>query len=421
MSKYKYKSLYQKLYSENTLFNAWHKIYENGLKSDSAKTRESVREFKIKELQNIKKISRAIKNERFAFEGVHGVTVGEKNRPIALSPVDGRIVQRAILDIIQEVEGTQKYLNAPGSYGAIKSESENKKGVGPAIEAAVAAIKGGADHYYQSDIKSFFTQIPRKEVIDSIGTYIKEQNFVDILDASTNLEVKNIQRIPEKHRKFFDYNTVGTPQGCCLSPLMGNMLLYEFDVAMNQNGITCLRYLDDFIVLGKGWKAVRNAFDVGVSALKAKGLDVYTLEEKPTKAKSGHIDTGFDFLGVEIKGKNIRPNGDSRKRLLASIEAMMNETFNQSYEKRLESKQRDNTLINVLSHVNNKVLGWGNQYSFCNEDAIWGDMDRRIDDLIRKYLGRYADHKSSFDSKATRRILGVHLISESKKEQISWE
>lgn len=421
MNKYKYKNLYQKLHSENTLFTAWHKIYENGLKSDSAKTRESVREFKVKELQNIKRISRAIKNEKFVFEGVHGVTVGDKKRPIALSPVDGRIVQRAILDILQEQEGTQKYLTAPGSYGAIKSDSENKKGVRPAIEAAVAAIKGGADHFYQSDIKSFFTQIPRKEVIETIGEYIKEQSFLDILDASTNLEIKNIQRIPEKHRKFFDYNTVGTPQGCCLSPLLGNMLLYEFDDIMNRNGITCLRYLDDFIVLGKGWKAVRDAFDDGIKVLKSRGLAVYTLDEKPTKAVSGHIDKGFDFLGVELKGKNIRPNKDSRNRLLDSIEVMMNETFNQPYDKKLESKQRDHTLINVLSHVNNKVLGWGNQYSFCNEGAIWGDMDSRIDDLIRHYLGRYAIHKKSFDSKSTRRILGIHLISESKKEQILWE
>ncbi len=337
---------------------------------------------------------------------MHGVTVGDKKRPIALSPVDGRIVQRALLDILQEQDGTQKYLDAPGSYGALKSEVDNKKGVRPAIEAAVVAIQNGADHFYQSDIKSFFTQIPRKEVIETIGSYIKEEEFLGILDASTNLEVRNIGRIPEKHRKFFDYSTVGTPQGCCLSPLLGNILLYEFD---------------EFIILGKGWKAVRDAFNDGAQVLKSKGLEVYSLDEKPTKAISGHIDKGFDFLGVEIKGKNIRPNKESRNKLLSSIKDMMSDTFNQSYEKKLEGKQNDHTLINVLSRMNNKVMGWGNQYSFCNEDAIWGDMDKRIDDLTREYLGRYAEHKKDFAAKATRRILGVHLISESKKEPIIWE
>lgn len=421
MGSYKHKSLYQKLYSPNTLWPAWHKIYENGLKSDSSKTRESVREFKTKEHQNIGKISRAIRNKNFKFEGVHGVTVGDKKRPIALSPVDGRIVQRALLDILQEQDGTQKYQDAPGSYGALKSEADNKKGVRPAIEAAVTAIQNGADHFYQSDIKSFFTQIPRKEVIETIGYYIKEEEFLGILDASTNLEVQNIGRIPEKHRKFFNYSTVGTPQGCCLSPLLGNILLYEFDVQMNQKGITCLRYLDDFIILGKGWKAVRDAFNDGAQVLKSKGLAVYSLDEKPTKAISGHIDKGFDFLGVEIKGKNIRPNRESRNKLLSSIKDMMSATFNQNYEQKLEGKQNDHTLINVLSRMNNKVMGWGNQYSFCNEDAIWGDMDKRIDDLTREYLGRYAEHKKDFAAKATRRILGVHLISESKKEPIIWE
>lgn len=418
MKPYKYKSLFQELHSEKKLFAAWHKIYENGLRSDSSRTREEVRKFREKELQNIQKISRALKSKRFKFEGVHGVTVGDKKRPIALSPVDGRIVQRALLEIIQEHEGSKKYLNAPGSYGALKSEKDNEKGVRPAIEEVVKAIKNGADHFYQSDIKSFFTQIPRKEVIATIGLYIKDQDFLETLDASTNLEILNINRIPFKHRKFFDYSTVGTPQGCCLSPLLGNILLYEFDRQMNREGITCLRYLDDFIVLGKGWKSVRDAFDEGANILRNMGLD---LHEAAPKAVWGRIDKkGIDFLGVEIKGKNIRPNKASRNRLLESIKQMMNETFKQEYGKALEGKQHDNTLLSVLSRVNNKVMGWGNQYSFCNEDAIWGDIDKRIDDLIREYLGRYTDHKHGYEAKATRRILGVHLVSESKKAPIVW-
>jgi RNA-directed DNA polymerase len=301
MPKKKNRNPYEQLCSPNFLHHAWQKIYENGLKSDSSKTRDSVRLFKEHERENIDRIYRAIKNKRTKsiFDGAHGVTVGDKKRPIALAPVMGRVVQRAILDVLQDLPPTAKYLNAPGSYGALRSEKDNKKGVKPAIEAAIKAIENGADHFYQSDIKSFFTKIPRGEVISTIAAYAGDDDFVSILDAATNLEIKNINRIPLQHRRFFDYSTVGTPQGCCLSPLLGNILLYNFDVAMNQNGITCLRYLDDFIVLGKGWKAVRESFDKGAVILADLGLSVYTLDEKNTKAVSGAITKGFDFLGLK--------------------------------------------------------------------------------------------------------------------------
>jgi len=420
MPKKKNLSPYQSLCSTIALHDAWQKIYENGLKSDSTKTRESVRLFKERERQNIDKIYRAIKNKKFVFEDVHGVTVGDKKRPIALASVAGRIVQRAILDVIQDLPPTAQYLNAPGSYGALKSEGDNKKGVRPAIEAAVEAIKNGADHFYQSDIKSFFTQIPRKEVIATVAAYAKDDDFVTILDAATNLEVKNIGRIPKEHRRFFDYRTIGTPQGCCLSPLLGNILLYNFDVAMNRNGITCLRYLDDFIVLGKGWKAVREAFDNGIKILSEHGLQAYQLGEKDTKAVSGAITKGFDFLGVEVLGKNIRPNKDSRQRLLTSIDGMIKETFKQKFNEPQSKEQRDHSLIATLYDIDNKVKGWGNQYSFCNEDAIWGDMDSKVDKLLGEYIGRYSDAREKLDKKAKRRLLGLHLISESKKDKINW-
>jgi len=413
-------SPYASLCSTIALHDAWQKIYENGLKSDSNKTRESVRLFKERERQNIDKIYRAIKAGKFIFEDVHGVTVGDKKRPIALASVAGRIVQRAILDVLQNLLPTAKYLNAPGSFGALKSEGDNKKGVRPAIEAAVKAIQNGADHFYQSDIKSFFTQIPRKEVISTIASYAADNDFVSILDAATNLEVKNIGRIPVAHRRFFDYRTVGTPQGCCLSPLLGNILLYDFDVAMNRNGITCLRYLDDFIVLGKGWKAVREAFDSGAKILSDLGLQVYKLGEKDTKAVSGAVTKGFDFLGVEVLGKNIRPNQDSRIRLLKSIEAMKDDTFKQKFDEAQNKEQREHSLVATLHDIDNKVKGWGNQYSFCNEDSIWGYMDAEIDKILRAYIGRYSEVRDKLDKKAQRRLLGIHLVSESKKDQISW-
>src|SRR6202000_1570716 len=98
--------------------------------------------------------------------------------------------------------------------------------------------------------------------------------------------------------------------------LLGNILLFEFDQAMNQNGITCFRYLDDFLIVGTGWKAVSAAFAKAGTLLHALGLNTYKLNDGSGKAASGTTNTLFEFLGVEFKNLNIRPSKKSRQKLL---------------------------------------------------------------------------------------------------------
>jgi hypothetical protein len=135
----------------------------------------------------------------------------------------------------------------------------------------------------------------------------------------------------------------------------------------------------------------------------------------------------FQFLGVEFKGKNIRPSKQSREKLRKSIEEMLKTYIKQDYSSSAygskEAKdQREHALVATIHRINNKLLGWGNQYYFCNEDAVWGSVDAEIDDLIKTYYRecRSILNKNS-DAKFRRRMLGVHLISESKRDPIVWK
>jgi hypothetical protein len=417
-------SLFELVYQIEGLKKAWDQIFENGIKSSSPGTKSSVQTFKLDEHKALYRIRKELRKSEFAFDGIKGIGVRKskgKNspRPIVLSPPSVRIVQRRILDVLQSKPPIKTFLDVPSSFGAIK-----KKGVPDAIKATVAAIKNGASHYLKSDIASFFTKIPRPRVLDVIaGVFPGEDKFIELVDKATNLEVQNLADLEKKYgeafKTLFIFDDVGTPQGCCLSPLFGNILLYDFDREINGGDIVCLRYLDDFIIFGPNLRAVNAAFFRAQTILTPLGLTAYDPAKDTAKASRGSVDN-FEFLGVEFQGKNIRPASKARKKLLDGIDDIIRESINVDFSQISNGSEEDRSLVKTLYLIHNKVKGWGNQYYFCNDKALWGSLDVEIDRRIKTYLGQHFAKTRTFDRFQKRRQLGVHLLIDSKAEPITW-
>lgn len=417
------KTLFEQVHAIEALEKAWAQIHENGIKSSSRETKASVQQFKLDEHNNLYKIRRELRRGNFTFDGIKGIGAKKAKkksapRPIVLSPPAIRIVQRSILDVLQTKTQIKKFLDVSSSFGAIKS-----KGVPDAIYAAVAALKGGATHYVKSDIVSFFTRISRPKVLEVISQQFPgEDKFIELLERATNLEVENLAELEKKYgagfKQLFIFDEVGTPQGCCLSPLFGNILLYDFDVAMNSGDLVCLRYLDDFIIFGPNLKAVKAGFRRALKILKPLGLEAYDPEKQQDKAVYGAVSNPFEFLGVEFHGKNIRPAQKSRKKLLNGIDEAIKESAKTDFAQIKDGSKEDQSLTKTLYQIHNKVKGWGNQYYFCNDKAVWGSMDAEIDQRVRGYLDHHFSLMRKLDQQHKRRQLGVHLLVDSKSEPI---
>ena len=70
-----------------------------------------------------------------------------------------------------------------------------------------------------------------------------------------HVELSNLAALRE-HADRFPTEDIGVAQGSALSPLLGNIILADFDQRMNDGECRCLRYIDDFIVLGPSSAAV---------------------------------------------------------------------------------------------------------------------------------------------------------------------
>src|SRR5207247_4654967 len=142
------------------------------------------------------------------------------------------------------------------------------------------------------------------------------------LERATATELDNLATLGEKC-DLFPLHEVGVAQGCCLSPLIGNILLEEFDKEMNGRGIVCVRYIDDFLILGPRENKVVAAFKSAQRLLSKYGLNAYDPITNKEKAEIGEVKRGFQFLGCEIIPGLITPSAKARQRFMGSLTSIV--------------------------------------------------------------------------------------------------
>jgi len=413
-------SLYNQVRNREALRKAWLKVRSNGKSSKSKDTQLQIREFDRRSDNHLQNIARKLQENRFHFSSAIGVAipkgVGKGYRPLVISPVEDRIVQRSILDTLQNYDPIKPYFDVDTSFGGISDRS-----VEDAIAKVYSFIESGNGRYFlRTDIKSFFTKIPKDVVQKIVEGVTDDSKFLSLFESAITTELSNLEQLGKK-RELFPIHEIGVAQGSCLSPLMGNIVLAEFDSKMNSNDVLCVRYIDDFIILAPSKQVLGVYLKRANKILTNLGMETYKPHDGSGKCEIGATNLSFSFLGCQIsQGKIIRPNRASWKRLLASLKLEFDES------KRLMSNPekmvaRNYTLVETIARCSNIVKGWGSQYSFCNDPVLMRQIDEKIDQQISEYLGFYRDKRQRLiknDLRDGRRLLGLSLISDCKNEPI---
>ena len=403
---------------QRRLWTAWRHVYQNGITSKSRDTRTEVKSFQGEAERQMRNIASRLQKKTFSFPPAQGIPQKRRDktpRPIVHAPVEARVVQRSILDVLQGLPAVEPLFAVDTSFGGIKD-----RGVRQALQVAYDELSSGAQFYVRSDIESFFTKIPKSQVLEQIAAVVSDQDFIQLLREGLDLELSNLDDLGA-NAVLFPVHEIGVAQGCCLSPLIGNVLLAEFDQHMNGCGILCLRYIDDFLILGLTESKVRRAFQSAQTLLAKHGLRAYDPNEDSGKADAGMVCNGFEFLGCDVRPGMITPNKKSRERLLKSVSTVLKTSAAaMNGPKKLVAERR--TVIDTLSEVSNILQGWGNQYSYCNNGQVLRMLDEKIDLKIKSYLSTYKKVRRrlnlSGNHEDTQRLLGIHLLSDSKSDPI---
>lgn len=394
-------SLYEQLRKRQTLKKAWIKVRANGSSVHASRsTRRLIGKFSETEDRGIERLQEKLRTKCFQFSPARGVPIPKPGkttkRPLVVFDVEARIIQRAILDLVQQLPSIQKTLKSGHNFGGIEGE---QFGVPAAIAEAVKA-SCSYGYFIRSDIRSFFDSVVRDGAVSALTAHLTDQEFISLINSATDVELENRKALGEDI-KYFPSSDHGLAQGSCLSPLLCNLVLESFDEKMNSHGTRCIRYVDDFILFAPDRRRAQAALKIGLSELKKLGLSAYTPQENPDKAEEGSTSKAIRFLGCQLDKGIIRPTLENRKRLLKKIDNLLDE--------------KNKSITESLTDASRTIMGWGNTFGFCNDETAMQNLDREMHLRVRVWLYRRLGVAKRLDAREWLHELGIQPLVDRKR------
>lgn len=408
--------LFEEATKQRTLFRAWQRIKANGRRSIADETREAIESFDRDALTRTRQIQKELRSGEFDFDPQHGVTKRKSSggkRGLVMASVRNRIVERAMLDTLQSHSDFVRSVNTlETSVGGVPNRS-----VPHGLQIIERAFECGKIHFVRSDISGFFDGVPRDQVLETLSKDVPDQEFLNLLDKATTVTLGNADRLGED-RKIFPTDYEGVAQGSPLSPLFGNILLFDFDRQLNGRGVVCIRFVDDFVIMSSSQAKCNAAFKSAKRFLDRAGLkchDPFSDETSRDKAEFGDANAGgFSFLGYDCAPGQFQPSHKARNNLLAKVKVHLKagEDAIKHVRKNKNSFAARSRYVQTLAVVDSVVRGWGEAFAYGNAPQTLRDLDKKIDELLEGFRSWYRKQTRSMTEEDKRRTGGVGLLQD---------
>ena len=277
--KLKWHSIYGQILFERRLQEAWKQVKKN--KGAGGIDGETIESYERKQEENLNNLLTKLRAKEYSPSPVRRHYIPKKNgkwRPLGIPNIEDRIVQQAVVNILQpKCEETVFHRWSCGyrtGYGAKR-----------VAQIILWNIETGHDFIYDCDIRGFFDNIPHKKLMKVLTKYIADGTVLDMI-------WKWLKAGYMEEGKFHEVDA-GTPQGGVISPLLANLYLNELDWKLEEHGIRFVRYADDFLLFAKTQEDIEKAAAITQETLNALGLEVAMEKTKIVNFN----DDDFDFLG----------------------------------------------------------------------------------------------------------------------------
>ena len=364
-------SLIDKVHRGQTLEKAWDKVRSNA--GSGGVDGMSVAGFEKGCQTGLLALKEQLKQGRYQPLPVKRVWIpklgSKEKRPLGIPAVRDRIVQRALLLVMEPIFERDF---AAHSYGFRPG-----RGCKDALRRVDGMLKAGRRWTVDADLKSYYDTMPQAQLMEKVKEKIADGKVLGLIESHLKQGVLETG-------KGWEPTETGTPQGAIISPLLANIYLDGLDKLMENRGYAMTRYADDFVVQCQSREEAQAALADIRQWVEASGLKLH-----PQKTRIVDAETeGFEFLGYRFIGGKRYPRDQSIGKLKDAIRRKTRRCGGQS-------------LPAIVASINPVLRGWFEYFKHSHKTVfrpLDGWVRMRLRSILRqrarkKGRGRGSDHQ----------------------------
>ena len=348
----RFHALYDKVYRDDVLCEAWKRVKTN--KGSSGVDGITIEDIEKKGINRcLTEIQSELKSGIYKPLPVRRVMIPKPDgsqRPLGIPCVKDRIVQMATKIAIEPVfEADFKEC----SYGFRPKRSAKQ-----ALEVVRKACNNKGYYVVDADIEKFFDNVNQDKLMTLMEQRISDRRILKLIRQWLKSGVL--------YGNVLEISKLGTSQGSVISPLLANIYLNTLDRLWEKYGFThgiLVRYADDTVIICKNKKSANHALSLLQYIMGKLDLKLHPVKTKIVRMWDG--EEGFDFLGMHHRrmttetkqGKSFQetyqyPSRKAMKKIKAVIKSNVNS------RNLLIAQEED-----LIKNLNPKITGWKNYYT----------------------------------------------------------
>jgi RNA-directed DNA polymerase len=379
-SNFRFYALYDKVYRRDVLYHAYRCCRANqGSPGVDGQSFEDVEAYGLDRWLDA--LTQSLKEKTYRPDPVRRVWIPKpdgKERPLGIPTIRDRVVQMAVVLVIQPIFETdlpeEQFGYRPG------------KSALNAVQAVQQRLDAGYTEVVDADLSGYFDSIPHAELMKSVARRISDRQLLHLVKMWLETPVEETDEQGRKRRTTRNKDEGrGTPQGGVISPLLANLYMRRFVVAWRECGheqrldARIVNFADDFVICCKAGKASE------AMAVMRRMMEKLRMTVNEKKTRQCRLpDETFDFLGYTFgrcysirKGTGYlspKPRKSKVQRVCQEVSAL---TARRWYWKDVQQ---------VVEGLNARLSGWANYFCLGPVGKAYRIIDKHARKRLRQWL-----------------------------------